>query len=155
MLQNIIQSIASRTKPQNFPPVQSPSSNIKVKVVGVGGAGGNAVFRMVSGGLSQVDALALNTDIQALTSLKRIPSYAIGPQTVNGMGSGGRPEVGRRAVKESRERIAELLDGSDMVFITAGMGGGTGTPQPEAKGGHSHCRGERQTAALFEGQSNP
>ena len=127
MLEYIIQSFAFGKKPQGFPSMQSPSSDIKVKVVGVGGAGGNAVSRMVTNGLTQVDALVLNTDIQALAHLKSIPSYAIGPDTVNGMGSGGRPEVGRRAVKESQEYIGELLEGSDMVFITAGMGGGTGT----------------------------
>lgn len=127
MLEYIIQSFAFGKKPQGFPSMQSPSSDIKVKVVGVGGAGGNAVSRMVTNGLTQVDALVLNTDIQALAHLKSIPSYAIGPDTVNGMGSGGRPEVGRRAVKESQEHIGELLEGSDMVFITAGMGGGTGT----------------------------
>ncbi len=127
MLEYIIQSFAFGKKPQGFPSMQSPSSDIKVKVVGVGGAGGNAVSRMVTNGLTQVDALVLNTDIQALAHLKSIPSYAIGPDTVNGMGSGGRPEVGRRAVKESHEHIGELLEGSDMVFITAGMGGGTGT----------------------------
>ena len=127
MLEHIIQSISFGRKPQSFPPMHSPSSDIKVKLVGVGGAGGNAVSRMVRNGLTQVDALVLNTDIQALAHLRSIPSHAIGPQAVNGMGSGGRPEVGRRAVKESQEHIAELLDGSDMVFITAGMGGGTGT----------------------------
>ena len=93
----------------------------------MGGAGGNAVSRMVGGGLTQVDSLILNTDIQALAGVGGIPSLALGPQTVKGMGSGGRAEVGKRAVRESRDDIAEMLDGSDMVFITAGMGGGTGT----------------------------
>ena len=110
--------------PQNM---QVPSAGIRVKVVGVGGAGGNAVSRMVGDGLTQVDSLILNTDVQALAGVGDIPSLAIGPQTVKGMGSGGRPEVGKRAVRESRNDIAEMLDGSDMVFITAGMGGGTGT----------------------------
>ena len=127
MLQDIIKAMAFGKKAQSLPDIQSPSSDIMVKVVGVGGAGGNAVSRMIGGGLTQVDALVLNTDMQALANIKRIPSYAIGPQTVKGMGSGGRPEVGRRAVKESRKHISELLDGSDMVFVTAGMGGGTGT----------------------------
>ncbi len=127
MLQDIIQAMALGRKPHTPRTTQSPSSDIKVKVIGVGGAGGNAVSRMVRTGLTQVDTLVLNTDMQALASLRAIPSYAIGPQTVNGMGSGGRPEIGKRAVKESREHIAELLNGSDMVFITAGMGGGTGT----------------------------
>ena len=127
MLQDIIQAMTFGRKSQNLTTAQSPSSDIKVKVIGVGGAGGNAVSRMVRTGITQVDTLVLNTDVQALANIRSIPSYAIGPDTVKGMGSGGRPEVGRRAVKESREHIAELLDGSDMVFITAGMGGGTGT----------------------------
>ena len=105
----------------------NPPANIKVKIVGVGGGGGNAVARMRDKGIRQVETLALNTDVQALAGLRGIPSYAIGPQTVNGMGSGGKPEIGRKAVKESQAHIAELLDDADMVFITAGMGGGTGT----------------------------
>ena len=127
MLQDIIQAMTFGRKPQNLLTTHSPSSDLKVKVVGVGGAGGNAVARMIRTGITQVDTLVLNTDVQALANLRDIPSYAIGPDIVKGMGSGGRPEVGRRAVRESREHIAEMLDGSDMVFITAGMGGGTGT----------------------------
>ena len=127
MLENIIQSFILGNKPQDIQQAHFPAADIKVKVVGVGGAGGNAVSRMIRQGLAHVDTLALNTDMQALAGIRHIPSYAIGPQTVKGMGSGGRPEVGRRAVKESQKDIAKLLEGSDMVFITAGMGGGTGT----------------------------
>ena len=127
MFDNIIQAMAFRKDSRNPQNMQAPSDGIRVKVVGVGGAGGNAVSRMVGDGLTQVDSLILNTDVQALAGVRSIPSLAIGPQTVKGMGSGGRPEVGRRAVRESRDDIAEMLDGSDMVFITAGMGGGTGT----------------------------
>lgn len=127
MFHNIIQAMGFLKKPHTSQNMQDPSASIKVKVVGVGGAGGNAVFRMVGDGLTQVDSLILNTDVQALANVRSIPSLAIGAQTVKGMGSGGRPEVGRRAVRESRDDIAEMLDGSDMVFITAGMGGGTGT----------------------------
>ena len=127
MLQNIFQSLIPGNGTQEAPPEQHGAEEIKVKVVGVGGAGCNAVSRMVKRGLTHVDPLALNTDMQALAGLRHIPSYAIGPRTVKGMGSGGRPEVGKRAVKESQKHIVELLDGSDMVFITAGMGGGTGT----------------------------
>ena len=100
---------------------------VKVAVVGTGGAGGNAVARMVDGGVRGVRMLALNTDVQALSRLKGAHTFAIGPNTTGGMGSGGRPEVGRKAVKESQSQVAELLDGSDMVFVTCGMGGGTGT----------------------------
>ena len=127
MFDNIIQAMAFRKDPHSLQNRQVPSAGIRVKVVGVGGAGGNAVSRMVGDGLTQVDSLILNTDVQALAGVRRVPSLAIGSQTVKGMGSGGRPEVGRRAVRESRDDIAEMLDGSDMVFITAGMGGGTGT----------------------------
>jgi cell division protein FtsZ len=102
-------------------------SAIKVRVVGIGGAGGNAVMRMTNGGLHDIDVLALNTDAQALGRLKHIRTFAIGPNTTSGMGSGGQPEIGRKAIRESQEQVAELLQGSDMVFITAGMGGGTGT----------------------------
>ena len=102
-------------------------AQIHVKVVGVGGAGGNAVARMVKSQLQGVKFLALNTDIQALRQFKGIPTFAIGPKTTGGMGSGGNPEAGRRAIKESQDQIARLLQGSDMVFVTAGMGGGTGT----------------------------
>ena len=101
--------------------------DVRVKVVGVGGAGGNAVARMADAGLMGVEFLAINTDIQALRRLRRLPTYAIGPVTTNGMGSGGNPDLGRKAIRENEEHIGELLAGSDMVFITAGMGGGTGT----------------------------
>ena len=127
MFHDIMQAMAFRKNRHNPQNIQTPSAGIRVKVVGVGGAGGNAVSRMVGDGLTQVDSLILNTDVQALAGVRSVPSLAIGPQTVKGMGSGGRPEVGKRAVRESRNDIADLLDDSDMVFITAGMGGGTGT----------------------------
>ena len=107
-----------------------PSSHqepIKVRVVGVGGAGGNAVSRMAKAGLRGVDLLGVNTDVQALRQMKGIHTLAIGPLTTGGLGSGGHPEVGRKAIKESQAQVSLLLEGSDMVFITAGMGGGTGT----------------------------
>ncbi len=101
--------------------------DVRVKVVGVGGAGGNAVARMASAGVQGVEFLAVNTDIQALRRVKGVPTYAIGPMTTAGMGSGGNPDRGRKAVRENQGHIAELLEGADMVFVTAGMGGGTGT----------------------------
>ena len=100
---------------------------VSIKVVGVGGAGGNALQRMAAGGVEGTDLLALNTDVQALGGLKRVHSFAIGPRTTGGAGSGGRPETGRKAIKESREQVSQLLERADMVFITAGMGGGTGS----------------------------
>ena len=107
--------------------VIAAQGDVRVKVVGVGGAGGNAVARMASAGLRGVEYLAVNTDVQALRRVKGIPTYAIGPITTGGMGSGGNPDLGRKAVRENLEHIGELLEGSDMVFVTAGMGGGTGT----------------------------
>ena len=107
--------------------VIAAQGDVRVKVVGVGGAGGNAVARMASAGLRGVEYLAVNTDVQALRRVKGMPTYAIGPITTGGMGSGGNPDLGRKAVRENLEHIGELLEGSDMVFVTAGMGGGTGT----------------------------
>ncbi len=101
--------------------------DVGIRVVGVGGGGGNAVRRMADAGLRGVDFLVLNTDVQALRSFKTIPTFAIGPAATNGMGSGGRPEVGRRAMRESRAQVSKLVQSSDMVFVAAGLGGGTGT----------------------------
>jgi cell division protein FtsZ len=98
-----------------------------IKVIGVGGAGGNAVNRMIASGLRGVEFLIANTDIQALTGSMAQRKLQIGPNLTKGLGSGGDPMVGRRAAEEDEQAIADLLDGSDMVFITAGMGGGTGT----------------------------
>ena len=105
----------------------SGPEQVRVTVVGAGGAGGNAIARMIRGGVRGVDMLALNTDIQALGQIKNARTFAIGPETTGGMGSGGRPETGRKAMKESQEQVTRLLEGSDMVFVTTGMGGGTGT----------------------------
>jgi len=98
-----------------------------IKVVGVGGAGGNAVNRMIAAGLRGVEFMIANTDIQALTGSMATKKLQIGPLLTKGLGSGGDPMVGRRAAEEDEQAIADLLDGADMVFITAGMGGGTGT----------------------------
>ena len=104
-----------------------PSSSINVKIVGVGGAGGNALLRMLKGGLSSAEVIALNTDVQALKTLGDIRSFAIGPNATKGLGSGGQPEICRKAIRESSEQVGIMLQGSDMVFIACGMGGGTGT----------------------------
>jgi cell division protein FtsZ len=98
-----------------------------IKVVGVGGAGGNAVNRMIASGLRGVEFHIANTDIQALTGSMAQRKLQIGPQLTKGLGSGGDPMVGRRAAEEDEQAISDLLEGADMVFITAGMGGGTGT----------------------------
>jgi cell division protein FtsZ len=98
-----------------------------IKVVGVGGGGGNAVTHMVNSGIEGVDFICINTDAQALKHAKVKTSVQIGQNITKGLGAGADPEVGRQAAMEDRDRIVELIEGSDMLFITAGMGGGTGT----------------------------
>jgi cell division protein FtsZ len=98
-----------------------------IKVVGVGGGGGNAVTHMVNSGIEGVDFICINTDAQALKHSKVKASLQIGSNITKGLGAGADPEVGRQAAMEDRDRIVELIEGSDMIFITAGMGGGTGT----------------------------
>jgi cell division protein FtsZ len=99
----------------------------RIKVVGVGGGGCNAVDRMIDEGLQGVDFVGINTDAQALLLSKAPIRVRIGEKLTRGLGSGGDPEVGRKATEESAEELYDVLKGSDMVFITAGMGGGTGT----------------------------
>jgi cell division protein FtsZ len=98
-----------------------------IKVIGVGGCGGNAVDHMISSGLSGVEFIAINTDAQALKRNQAKLQLQLGNGVTKGLGAGANPDVGREAALEDRERIAELIDGADMLFITAGMGGGTGT----------------------------
>ena len=98
-----------------------------IKVVGVGGGGNNAVDRMIDSGLKGVEFVAVNTDGQALVSSNAEITLQIGDELTNGLGAGANPEIGGKAAEESEDMIAETLEGSDMVFITAGMGGGTGT----------------------------
>ncbi len=98
-----------------------------IKVVGVGGGGGNAVNRMIAAGLKKVQYLAMNTDMQALQNSHAEHRLPLGSELTGGLGAGGVPEVGAQAADESREDIRAALEGTDMVFITAGMGGGTGT----------------------------
>ncbi len=101
--------------------------NAKIKVVGVGGGGGNAVNNMIDKGLSSVEYIALNTDAQALKNSMADVTTQVGTNLTNGLGAGARPEIGREAVEENRHEIEEAIEGADMVFVTAGMGGGTGT----------------------------
>jgi cell division protein FtsZ len=102
-------------------------SPARLMVVGVGGGGGNAVDRMMRAGLQGVELVAVNTDAQVLSIVQAHQHLQIGRKLTGGLGAGGDPEIGRLAAEESREDIADLLQGLDMVFITAGMGGGTGT----------------------------
>lgn len=99
----------------------------KIKVVGVGGSGGNAVNTMIDKSLGGVDYIVTNTDLQDLKKSKASTKLQIGSRTTKGLGSGGNPVLGREAALEDQAKISELIEGSDMVFITAGMGGGTGT----------------------------
>ncbi len=103
------------------------SQNARMKVVGVGGGGGNAVNRMVDEDLEGVEFISVNTDAQALKGSKSQVKIQIGKKLTRGLGAGARPEVGRAALEESREEIAKVLEGADLVFVTCGMGGGTGT----------------------------
>src|SRR5687767_6736528 len=97
----------------------------RIKVVGVGGGGCNAVARMMQEGLGGVEFHVLNTDVQALNASPVASKLAIGTKVTGGLGAGANPEIGRQAALEDTERIIEILDGADMVFVTAGMGGGT------------------------------
>ncbi len=98
-----------------------------IKVIGVGGCGGNAVDHMITSGLNGVEFIAINTDAQALKRNQAKLQLQLGNGVTKGLGAGANPDVGREAALEDRERIAEMIDGADMLFITAGMGGGTGT----------------------------
>ena len=99
----------------------------RIKVIGVGGGGSNAIDRMIEAGLSGVEFVVTNTDMQALARSAAERKVQIGEDVTRGLGAGGNPEIGRQAAEESRQELKNLLDGADMVFITGGMGGGTGT----------------------------
>ena len=100
---------------------------VKIKVIGVGGAGNNVINRMIESGVSGVDFIVVNTDKQDLNKSICKNKVQIGEKLTGGMGAGSKPEIGRKSAEESRAQIAKILEGTDMVFITAGMGGGTGT----------------------------
>jgi cell division protein FtsZ len=110
-----------------FEVMDAYSQNAVIKVIGVGGGGGNAVAHMVSSGIEGVEFMCINTDAQALKHSKIKTALQIGGDTTRGLGAGSNPDVGRAAALEDRERLIEMIDGTDMLFITAGMGGGTGT----------------------------
>jgi len=106
---------------------QDPRDGAIIKVIGVGGCGGNAVEHMIRRGLAGVDFICANTDAQALKRSTASTQLQLGSALTRGLGAGAKPEIGRDAAMEDRDRIAEMIDGADMLFITAGMGGGTGT----------------------------
>ncbi len=103
------------------------STPTKIKVLGIGGGGGNAINRMISAGLKNVEYVALNTDVQALQRSKAEKKIPLGSKLTGGLGAGGIPDIGKDAAEESADEIRQIIEGTDMVFITAGMGGGTGT----------------------------
>lgn len=107
--------------------VDNDAQNAKIKVIGVGGGGGNAVSTMIEYNLEGVDFIAANTDMQALRSNQAPTKIQLGRELTKGLGAGANPEVGRNAALEDQKNLLEMLQGADMVFVTAGMGGGTGT----------------------------
>ncbi|MEQ8330453.1 MAG: cell division protein FtsZ [Longimicrobiales bacterium] len=106
---------------------ETPVRNARMKVIGVGGAGGNAVNRMIDEDLEGVEFISMNTDAQALKHSRAQVTLQIGKKLTRGLGAGARPEIGRQALAESEADVRRALDGADLVFVTAGMGGGTGT----------------------------
>jgi cell division protein FtsZ len=106
---------------------EQSQENAKIKVIGVGGGGGNAINNMIAKGLNNVEYIALNTDAQALKHNNADICIQVGKSLTSGLGAGARPEIGREAVEENRHEIEESIEGADMIFVTAGMGGGTGT----------------------------
>ena len=110
-----------------FELMDAHSQSAVIKVIGVGGGGGNAVAHMVNSGIEGVDFICMNTDAQALNSARVRTALQIGCNITKGLGAGADPEIGQQAAMEDRDRIQEVIEGADMLFITAGMGGGTGT----------------------------
>ncbi len=106
---------------------ESTAQNARMKVVGVGGGGGNAVNRMIDEQLQGVEFISVNTDAQALSSSKSDVKVQIGRKLTRGLGAGARPEIGRQAIEENRDEVSASITGADLVFVTCGMGGGTGT----------------------------
>ena len=102
-------------------------SNAVIKVIGIGGGGGNAVEHMVTESIEGVDFVCANTDAQALKKSSARTAMQLGAHVTKGLGAGANPDIGRQAALEDRDRIVDILEGADMVFVTAGMGGGTGT----------------------------
>ena len=129
----------------------------KIKVIGVGGAGGNAVKRMIEAGITSIEFYAVNTDQQALLTCRGATQISIGLNTTEGLGSGANPEIGRKAAEEDREHLQTIVENANMVFITAGMGGGTGTGAAPLIASQAKERGALTIAVVtrpfnFEGQ---
>jgi cell division protein FtsZ len=120
-------NIKGKRRNKMFEIMEKDSQEAVIKVIGVGGCGGNAIEHMITKNLSGVEFICANTDMQALKKSNAKTILQIGSEITKGLGAGAKPEVGRDAALEDRDRIAEMIDGADMLFITAGMGGGTGT----------------------------
>ncbi len=110
-----------------FEIVDTQTQEAVIKVIGVGGCGGNAVDHMIDAGVEGVEFIYANTDAQALKRNKSKTLLQLGANVTKGLGAGADPQIGRESALEDRERIIELIEGADMLFLTAGMGGGTGT----------------------------
>src|ERR1700690_998126 len=106
---------------------ETPAQSARMRVVGVGGGGGNAVNRMIEESLRGVEFISVNTDAQALLNSKSDVKIQIGKNLTRGLGAGARPEIGRQAIEENKDEVQRILSGADLVFVTCGMGGGTGT----------------------------
>ncbi len=106
---------------------EPPITGARIKVIGVGGGGGNAVNRMIEAGIKGVDFIVANTDLQALNASKAPMKIQLGSKSTRGLGAGSNPDIGRNAALEDHQKLLDVLEGSDMVFVTAGLGGGTGT----------------------------
>ena len=106
---------------------ENASQAARMKVVGIGGGGGNAVNRMIEERLESVEFISINTDAQALLASKSDVKIQIGKKLTRGLGAGARPDIGRQAIEENRDEVGRVLQNADLVFITCGMGGGTGT----------------------------
>src|SRR6266480_1623381 len=113
--------------PMIFEFEESQSQAARMKVVGVGGVGGNAVNRMIEEHLEGVEFISVNTDAQALLNSKSDVKIQIGKKLTRGLGAGARPEIGKQAIEENRDEVSRVLTNADLVFVTCGMGGGTGT----------------------------
>lgn len=120
-------NIKAKRRDKMFEIMEKDSQEAVIKVIGIGGCGGNAVDHMISKNVSGVEFICANTDAQALLKSVATTTLQIGTDITKGLGAGAKPEIGREAALEDRDRIAEMIEGADMLFITAGMGGGTGT----------------------------
>ena len=126
-MENLGPDIFGRKEPAAETPVRPMGSPAKIKVIGVGGGGGNAVERMIKSGLTGVEFWIMNTDLQVLGYSSAKNKLQLGSKLTNGLGAGGEPQIGEKAAEEAQQEITAALEGADMVFVTAGMGGGTGT----------------------------